>query len=89
MWCHGIQQKDYLIIKVEEVTIINSFKVFSCEEEQRVIVIAGGGLKLKGRTFFFNVFSLFSLMGFPRTYVFADGTIHERGRRAEMVYLLE
>lgn len=89
VWCHGIQQKGYLIIKVEEITIINSFKVFSCEEEQRVIVIAGGGLKLKGRNFFFNVFSLFSLMGFPRTYLFADGTILEKGRREERVYLLE
>ena len=62
MWCHGIQQKDYLIIKVEELTIIHSFKVFSCEKEQRVIVKSGGGLELKGRIFFFffNVFSLFS-----------------------------
>lgn len=58
VWCHGIQQ-ERLIIKVEEITIINSFKVFSCEEEQRVIVIAGGGLKLKGRNFFFNDFSFF------------------------------
>lgn len=27
-------------------------------------------------------------MGFPRIYLFADGTILEKGRREERVYLL-
>lgn len=83
VWCHGIEQKGYLIIKVEEITIINSFKVFSCEEEQRVIVIAGGGLQLKGRNFSFNIFSLFSLMGFLEHISLLMEQSLKKGRREE------
>lgn len=85
VWCHGIEQKGYLIIKVEEITIINSFKVFSCGRGAESYSNSRRDFA-QGKEFSFNIFSLFSLMGFLEHTLLMEQLFGKREKRGKGVF---